>query len=272
MPTGHSEHNGLIGAGANLCVRTAQLTGPHHFRAIHPPGYVQPVCDIAPAKPVTLPRMGMRLRRLITIARGRLETVPRNSYGSAPVRQFGGLDILVNSVGAVKSRAGGFLVVTDEEWMSALTINFLAAVRTTCAALPLLLERGAGAIVTVNSVNWFLPDPSIIDYCAAKGALANFSKALSKEVGGRKVRVNSVSPGPVSTALWLGDQGVAATVGAARGVDPTDIEAQAAAAMVTGRFTRPEEVADLVVMLASDRTANVTGSDFVIDGGLITTL
>jgi NAD(P)-dependent dehydrogenase (short-subunit alcohol dehydrogenase family) len=80
------------------------------------------------------------------------------------------------------------------------------------------------------------------------------------------------SPGPVSTDLWLGDHGVAAAVGTAQGVAADDIvhgqEQQAA----TGRFTSPAEVADLVVLLASDRTGNVTGSDFVIDGGLVTTL
>ena len=115
----------------------------------------------------------------------------------AAVAAFGGLDILVNNVGAVRPRTGGFLSVTDEEWLSTLTINFLAAVRTTRAALPHLLDRGAGSIVTVGSVNAALPDPLVIDYSAAKAALANFSKSLSKEVGPRGIRVNTVSPGPV---------------------------------------------------------------------------
>jgi len=188
------------------------------------------------------------------------------------VSAFGGLDILVNNVGAVHPRLGGLQVVTDDDWDAALTINFLAAVRTTRAALPHLYTRGQGAIVTISSVNAFLPDPTIIDYCAAKGALANFCKALSKEVGAHGVRVNTVSPGPVSTALWLGDNGVAQTVGKASGADPEQVAQQVADGTVTGRFTTPEEVANLVVLLASDRTANVTGSDFVVDGGLVTTL
>jgi NAD(P)-dependent dehydrogenase (short-subunit alcohol dehydrogenase family) len=97
--------------------------------------------------------------------------------------RYGGLDILVNNVGAVRPRAGGFLSVGDDDWSWALTINFLAAVRTTRAALPHLIGSGAGSIVTVGSVNASLPDPSIIDYCAGKAALTNFCKALSKEVG-----------------------------------------------------------------------------------------
>jgi NAD(P)-dependent dehydrogenase (short-subunit alcohol dehydrogenase family) len=188
------------------------------------------------------------------------------------VRTFGRLDILVNNVGATRPRPGGFLTVSDEDWIATLTINLIAAVRTTRAALPYLLDQGSGTIVTLCSANALLPDPLVIDYSAAKAALLNFSKALSKEVGPRGVRVNTVSPGPVSTGLWLGDEGVAHAVGRATGADPETVAKGAAAQTVTGRFSRPEEVADLVVFLASDRAGNVNGSDFIIDGGLITTL
>jgi NAD(P)-dependent dehydrogenase (short-subunit alcohol dehydrogenase family) len=189
------------------------------------------------------------------------------------VSTIGGLDILVNNVGAAHTRVNGFLSVTDQDWTESLTITFLAAVRTTHAALSHLLDRKASTIVTICSVNSYLPDPAVIDYSAAKAALVNFCKALSKEVGPRGVRVNTVSPGPVATDLWLGKDGVAATIASAAGGETAEAVAQrAAAGMLTGRFTRPEEVADLVVLLASDRAGNVTGSDLVIDGGLITTL
>ncbi|WP_034263637.1 SDR family NAD(P)-dependent oxidoreductase [Actinospica robiniae] len=187
---------------------------------------------------------------------------------NAAAEQLGGLDVLVNNVGAVRPRVDGFLATTDADWDWTFTINVMAAVRATRSALPHLLEAGDGRIVTVSSVNARLPDPLVIDYSAAKGALSNFCKALSKQVGPQGVRVNCVSPGPVETPLWQGSDGVAATVGARLGVDPGTVAATAAAAAATGRFTSPAEVADLVLFLASRRSGNITGADYLIDGGM----
>jgi NAD(P)-dependent dehydrogenase (short-subunit alcohol dehydrogenase family) len=186
------------------------------------------------------------------------------------VTRFGAIDILVNNVGALRPRLGGFREVSDEDWDWAMTINFFAAARTMRAALGPLATRSGASIVTISSVNAFLPDPAVIDYSAAKAALTNLCKSLSKEYGG-KVRVNTISPGPVQTDLWLGDGGVAATVARAQGTTPDAVAQQAADAAATGRFTYPHEIADLVLFLASDRSANTTGADFTIDGGLITT-
>lgn len=184
----------------------------------------------------------------------------------------GRLDILVNNVGAVTPRLDGFMAVTDEQWLASYTLNLMAAVRTTRAALPMMLAQGRGAIVSTCSVNAFLPDPGVIDYSAAKAALRSFSKSLSKELGSSGIRVNTVSPGPVSTGLWLGTDGVAATVAARQGTNPAAVAAAAAGDSVTGRFTHPDEVAGLVAFLASDVAGNITGADVVIDGGLITTI
>jgi NAD(P)-dependent dehydrogenase (short-subunit alcohol dehydrogenase family) len=183
----------------------------------------------------------------------------------------GPVDILVNNLGGAPVRTGGFLSVTDEQWHATLELNLMGAIRTTRAVLPGMLERGRGSIVNICSVNSSLPDPLVIDYSTAKAALAAFSKALSKEVGGKGVRINTVSPGPVETDLWLGAGGVAETVGKASGSEPGDVAKGAAGDSVTGRFTHPEEVADAVLMLAGARSGNTTGADIRIDGGLIPT-
>jgi NAD(P)-dependent dehydrogenase (short-subunit alcohol dehydrogenase family) len=184
----------------------------------------------------------------------------------------GRLDVLVNNVGGVRIRVDGFLSTSDEEFEWALRMNFFTCLRATRAALGPMVEQRSGAIVNVASINsFFQPDAATVDYGVAKAAIVNLSKSLSQEFGPKGIRVNCVSPGQVSTDLWLGEHGVAATFADATGVDADAIRASAAAAIATGRFTTPQEVATLVTLLASDRTANVTGVNYVIDGGLIKT-
>jgi NAD(P)-dependent dehydrogenase (short-subunit alcohol dehydrogenase family) len=191
------------------------------------------------------------------------------------VEEHGRLDVLVNNVGAVRMRTQGFLGTSDEDFAWAMQMNFFIALRASRAALTAMVERGTGAIVNVASVNaFFQPDAATIDYGAAKAALVNLTKTLSQEFGPRGIRVNAVSPGPVSTDLWLGEHGVAETVAKATGVDADTARATIIAGIggfATGRFTTPEEVATLITFLASDRAANITGANYLIDGGLIKT-
>jgi NAD(P)-dependent dehydrogenase (short-subunit alcohol dehydrogenase family) len=191
------------------------------------------------------------------------------------IDDFGRIDVLVNNVGAVRMRLEGFFGTSDEDFEWAMQMNFFTAVRASRAALAAMVERGSGAIVNVASVNaFFQPDAGTIDYGAAKAALVNLTKTLSQEFGPRGIRVNAVSPGPVATDLWLGEHGVAETVAAATGVDAAtarDTVIAGIGGFATGRFTTPEEVATLITLLASERTGNVTGANYLIDGGLIKT-
>jgi NAD(P)-dependent dehydrogenase (short-subunit alcohol dehydrogenase family) len=191
------------------------------------------------------------------------------------IEEHGQVDVLVNNVGAVRMRTQGFLGTSDEDFAWAMQMNFFIALRASRAALTAMVGRGTGAIVNVASVNaFFQPDAATIDYGAAKAALVNLTKTLSQEFGPRGIRVNAVSPGPVSTDLWLGEHGVAETVAKATGVDADTARATIIAGIggfATGRFTTPEEVAALITFLASDRAANITGANYLIDGGLIKT-
>ena len=191
------------------------------------------------------------------------------------LEEGGGVDVLVNNVGAVKQRLEGFLGTSDEEFEWALRMNFFIALKMTRAVLPAMVEAGSGAIVNIASVNsFFEPDAGVLDYGAAKAALVNLAKSLSQEFGPKGIRVNSVSPGPVATDLWRGEGGVADTVAKASGTDfdtARDNVVAAIGGFATGNFTQPEEVANIVAFLASDRAVNVTGANYLIDGGLIKT-
>jgi NAD(P)-dependent dehydrogenase (short-subunit alcohol dehydrogenase family) len=191
------------------------------------------------------------------------------------VDDHGRIDVLVNNVGAVRLRLDGFLGTSDDEFEWAMQMNFFTTVRASRAALVPMVAQGMGAIVNVASVNaFFQPDAGTIDYGASKAAVVNLTKSLAQEFGPKGIHVNAVSPGPVSTDLWLGEHGVAHTVGDATGVDADTARKQIVAGLggfATGRFTTPQEVATLVVLLASEVTANVTGANYIIDGGLIKT-
>jgi NAD(P)-dependent dehydrogenase (short-subunit alcohol dehydrogenase family) len=194
---------------------------------------------------------------------------------SQATEAHGHVDVLVNNVGAVRMRLDGFLGTSDEEFAWAMQMNFFIALRASRAAITAMVDKGSGSIVNVASVNaFFQPDAATIDYGAAKAALVNLTKSLAQEFGPKGIRVNAVSPGPVATDLWLGEHGVAETVGKATGVDAATARKTIIAGIggfATGRFTTPEEVATLITFLASDAAGNVTGANYIIDGGLIKT-
>jgi NAD(P)-dependent dehydrogenase (short-subunit alcohol dehydrogenase family) len=192
--------------------------------------------------------------------------------GVLAIAEHGQVDVLINNVGGVRLRLDGFPAVDDDAFRWALELNFFTTLRMTRAAVAAMLGGRGGAIVNIASVNaFFQPDGATVDYGAAKAAVVNLTTALAQELGPAGIRVNAISPGPVETDLWLGEHGVAATVAAVTGTDAESARAQAAAAAATRRFTRPDEVAALAVVLASGRVSNMTGANVVIDGGLVKT-
>lgn len=187
--------------------------------------------------------------------------------------RWGGLDILVNSVGGSTAPVGGFAALTDAVWFDELNLNFMAAVRLDRALLPGMLAKGEGVILHVSSIQRVLPLPeSTTAYAAAKGALSTYSKSLSKEVTPKGVRVLSVAPGWIETEASVV---FAERMGRDNG---TDYEGGKKLIMdwlggiPVGRPAKPQEVADLITFLVSPRAASVAGSEHVIDGGTVPTV
>jgi len=195
---------------------------------------------------------------------------PRHAVDQA-VGRFGRLDILVNNVGAFSFHAGGFLSIGDDDWQRTLTLNLVTTVRAMRAALPVMVAQGRGAIVNVSSVNARQPGLEVADYSAAKAGITNLTRVVAEEFTAKGVRVNAVAPGPVSTQAWIGPGGVADAIAHASGTTREDVVAHAAQlnSMTIGRMIAPEEVAALVLFLASDHASAITGTEYLIDGGMV---
>lgn len=191
------------------------------------------------------------------------------------VERYGAIDILVNNAGALDPQQGsGFLAISDIDWLHILEVNFLSIVRVCRATLPVMVEHRGGVIVNISSINARMPSTALVAYSSAKAAVANLSKALSEEFGPKGVRVNTISPGPVRTPMWEEAGGLADTITRMTGIDRCTImeHLPKMSGVTLGRFAEADEIAALVLFLVSDRAAMITGSDYVIDGGVIKTL
>ena len=190
----------------------------------------------------------------------------------AVTEQLGGIDVVVHVVGGSSARGGGFAMLDESEWHHALSQNLFPAVRLDRALLPKMLERGSGVIVHIISIQRELPLPeSTIAYAAAKAALSNYSKGLSKEISPKGIRVVRVAPG------WVETEAAVRMVNRLAKAEGTDYQAAQMGLMASlggipiGRPSKPTEVADLVAFLVSPRAGSITGTEYVIDGGTVPT-
>jgi NAD(P)-dependent dehydrogenase (short-subunit alcohol dehydrogenase family) len=184
--------------------------------------------------------------------------------------RLGGVDILVNNVGGSSSPGGGVLALSDEDWQQTINTNLFAAVRLDRGLLPGMLKQGSGVIIHVSSIQRRLPlFEATLAYAASKAALTTYSKGLSNEVGPKGIRVNTVAPGFIETTAA---QQLVARLAEQAGTDQ-DAARQALmdslGGIPIGRPGRPEEVAELIAFLVSDRAASIHGSEYVIDGGTV---
>jgi NAD(P)-dependent dehydrogenase (short-subunit alcohol dehydrogenase family) len=175
---------------------------------------------------------------------------------------YGRVEVLVNNVGWAEIHR--FDELTEEIWDRSWQINLMSAVRAIQAALPGMRERGTGSIVNVSSTAAKRPSTGMPEYSVTKAAMLSLSRLVADLYAKDGIRCNAVTPGPTGTKAWLGDGGLADQQG-----ERAEILAKVGAGRPLGRLATPEEIANVIVFLASDRASYVTGAAWSVDGGTV---
>jgi 3-oxoacyl-[acyl-carrier protein] reductase len=179
-------------------------------------------------------------------------------------------DILVNNAGTSYAKPLGEL--SEEDWQLQWDLNVMASMRLMRAFVPAMAERGWGRVVNLASSAGKRPSLTNAAYSVGKAAQASLSRVFADSYGDRGVLVNSVSPGPVASELWLAEGGLADQTAQARGLSREEAMEVQAGKTTLGRFGTPEEIASVVVFLCSERAADVTGANWSVDGGTVATV
>lgn len=181
--------------------------------------------------------------------------------------QMGGIDVLVNNAGATFARPLDEL--TDDDWRAQYELHVLAPMRLMRAAAPRMAARGGGRIVNVCSSAGKRPSLTNASYSVTKAAQLSLSRVFADAYASEGVLVNAVAPGPVNSEMWMAPGGMADQIAAARGISREEALAVQRAKVPLGRFAEPQEVADVVVFLCSERASTVTGAAWSADGGAV---
>jgi NAD(P)-dependent dehydrogenase (short-subunit alcohol dehydrogenase family) len=195
------------------------------------------------------------------------EKVIREVHG-----KLGGLDILVNNAGSSLNLTAEAMGLTDEDWLKSFEINLFSAVRLDRGFLPVMIQQREGVIIHITSVNSRLPVGTKIAYSAAKAALTNYSKGLATQYARDGIRVNCVVPGFTETSSSTRIIENIAKDSGSSVEDARQYLMNSLGGIPLGRPARPDEIAELVAFLVSNRAAYITGSAYKIDGGLIRTI
>jgi 3-oxoacyl-[acyl-carrier protein] reductase len=205
--------------------------------------------------------------RVVTVVADLLEPDAAALVAQAALSTFDRLDILVNNAGG-----GGdpmrMTKLTNDDWLTGFELNFFSAVRMSSACVPFMLERGWGRIVSLSSTYGVEPGPYFGPYSAAKAALMNYSKNLSRAYSASGVLANCVIPGVTITEAINEN---AESAAAAQGTTAEEVMAKMMEKdpVAAGRFGTPDEVAAAVVFLASEAASWITGASLAVDGGTL---
>lgn len=192
---------------------------------------------------------------------------------AARISEGGALDILVHVVGGSSTPPGGFAVITDEQWLTELNLNFLGAVRLDRALLPAMIESGSATVLHFTSIQREMPlHDATLAYAAAKSALRTYSKGLANELAPRGIRVNAISPGGIATEATENFVDLLAEGNGLTREEAKQTIYDSLGGVPLGRFATTEEIADLVGFLVSDRASAIVGAEYVIDGGTVPTV
>jgi 3-oxoacyl-[acyl-carrier protein] reductase len=183
------------------------------------------------------------------------------------VAEAGELDVLVNNVGYAEQR--DFLAVTDEEWEAVWQLNVMSFVRAIRGAVPGMQARGGGVIVNVSSTAGKRPSTGMPDYSVTKAAVLSLSRLVADLYARDGIRCNAVAPGPTASQAWLGDGGLADQQGGRSGKSREEVLDAVGKGRPLGRLAEPEEIAEVIVFLCSERASYVTGAAWSADGGTV---
>ena len=180
-----------------------------------------------------------------------------NALPGAAREALGRLDILVNNAGVITR--GKVTETTDADWDLSLAVNVAAPFRISRAAIPIMAAQGGGAIVNTASCWGLRPGPNHAVYCMTKAALASLTQCMGTDHAHQGIRVNAVCPNEVNTPMLR-------TGFAKRGFDPDTAVAELGKTVPLGRIAEPEDIADVILFLASDAARSVCGALVEVNG------
>ncbi len=177
----------------------------------------------------------------------------------AAIDAFGRLDIVVNAAGVI--HRGDAEGTTDDDWRHVMSINVDGVFFVSRAAIPAMRASGGGSIVNISSTCGLVGSAGLAAYCASKGAVTNLTRAMALDHAAEGIRINAVCPGAVDTPMLVSEH--------PDGVTADDVHASNLASIPQAHIPQPDEIAGVVLFLASDASRHVVGENLSVDGGYV---